>query len=203
VAELGESAARLPEWREGGEAQVTVTAADGTVVASGKSALSSTQRAFVWRPDGPPLAAGDYLVRVTARSSVPGAGTAGAQMRVTLPAPSAAMNQSAPPRLLRRGPATGLAFVPTADARFRRVERLRLVVSLPGEVPATIARLLDRKGQTMAVPVTAAVRDENGIRVAVADATLASLAPGDYLLELVLGEGNSRQTIVTAFRIVP
>ena len=33
--------------------------------------------------------------------------------------------------------------------------------------------------------------------------TLASLAPGDYLVELALGEGGARHVIVVAFRIVP
>ncbi len=53
------------------------------------------------------------------------------------------------------------------------------------------------------MPVAAEARQEDGQHVAVADATLASLAPGDYLVELTLGEGGSRQTIVLGFRIVP
>jgi VWFA-related protein len=204
VAELGESAAKEPEWRDGGQAQITVTAADGVLVASGSGALSPAARAFAWRTDLPRLEAGDYIVRVTARPAAPGAGEAGAQMRVTLPAaPMMATGQAATPRLLRRGPATGLAFVPTADAKFRRVERLHVAVSVGTDVPAVSARLLDRRGQALAVPVAASVRDEGGIRSAVAEATLASLAPGDYLLELTIGDGASRQIIVTAIRIVP
>jgi hypothetical protein len=55
----------------------------------------------------------------------------------------------------------------------------------------------------LAVPVTIEARDADGQHVVVADATLASLAPGDYLVELTLGEGGSHHSIILAFRIVP
>jgi VWFA-related protein len=204
VAELGESAAKLPEWREGGEAQVTVTATDGSVVASAKGALSSTARAFAWRAGTEPLEPGDYMVRVSARPSAAGTAGVGGQVRVTVPGPAAfASGQPATPRLLRRGPSTGLAFVPTADTKFRRVERIRLEVSLGRDLSAASGRLLDRRGLVLAVPVAASVRDEGGQRTAVAEAMLASLAPGDYLVELTLGDGASRQVVLAAIRIVP
>jgi VWFA-related protein len=204
VAELGESAAKQPEWRDGGEAQVTVTATGGSVVASGQGALSSTVRAFAWRAGTEPLEPGDYLVRVSARPSATGTASVGGQIRVTVPGPTAfASGQPATPRLARRGPSTGPAFIPTADTKFRRVERLRLEVSLAGEAAAVSGRLLDRRGQALAVPVAASVRDEAGQRTAVAEAMLASLAPGDYLVELTLGDGASRQVVLAAFRIVP
>ena len=53
------------------------------------------------------------------------------------------------------------------------------------------------------MPVTIEAREADGQHVVVADATLASLAPGDYLVELTLGEGGARHSIVLAFRIVP
>jgi hypothetical protein len=68
---------------------------------------------------------------------------------------------------------------------------------------AVSARLLDRLGRPLAVPATAAVREENGLRVAVAEAMLASLAPGDYLVELTLGDAHSRQTVMIPIRVIP
>ena len=59
VAELGDPPARQPEWREGGEAQFTVTSASGDVVASSKGSLSSTSRGVGWRAEGQPLEAGE------------------------------------------------------------------------------------------------------------------------------------------------
>lgn len=204
VAELGESTARLSEWQAGGEAQISVAAVDGTVVAAGKAALSSTSRAFAWRPEGSTLAPGEYLVRVSAKPVAASTASVGGQVRVTLPVPDAMKSgQLATPRLLRRGPTTGLNYLPTADARFRRVERLRLEVSIGGAGGPVTARLLDRRGQALAVPVVTSVRDDGGARTAVGDATLASLAPGDYVLEVVIGDGAARQVVVSAIRIVP
>jgi hypothetical protein len=63
------------------------------------------------------------------------------------------------------------------------------------------ARLLDRDGKALLVPVTVTDRaDESGqFRWIVADATLAPLAAGEYAVEVVLGDARQ----VTAFRLVP
>ncbi len=204
VAELGESAARQPEWRDGGDAVITVTGADGNVVASGRGRVSPASRAFVWSSAGQRLEAGDYLVRVTARAASGTEGAAGEQMRVSLPgATTGAARAPSTPRVFRRGPFTGAAYVQTADSKFRRVERLRVSVSFGTEPAGISARLLDRRGQALGVPVSIEMRDQDGQRVGVADATLASLAPGDYVVELTLGDGATRHTIMLGFRIVP
>ena len=70
----------------------------------------------------------------------------------------------------------------------------------PGDLSA---RLLDRRGQTLGVPVAIEAREEDGQHVVVADATLASLAPGDYVVEVTVGDGGARHSIIVAFRIVP
>jgi hypothetical protein len=55
--------------------------------------------------------------------------------------------------------ATGYVKWPTADRRFRRSETLRAEVPAPdGAAPS--ARLLDRTGKAMPVPVASAVRDD-------------------------------------------
>jgi hypothetical protein len=93
--------------------------------------------------------------------------------------------------------------VQTADSNFRRVDRIRVRVSLSAKPAEVSACLLDRRGETLAVPVTVEAREEDGQHVAVADATLASLAPGDYLVQLTLGDGATHHTVILAFRIVP
>jgi VWFA-related protein len=204
VAELGESAARQPEWREGGDAVIAVASADGSVVGSGRGRLSPASRAFAWSAAGLRLGAGEYLVAVTARAAPGSEGTGADRLKVVLPQASVASTKApGTPRVFRRGPSTGTAYVQTADTNFRRVERLRVSVSLAEEPAGLSARLLDRSGNALGVPVTFDARAEDGRREAVADATLASLAPGDYLVELTLGDGAARQIIVLAFRIVP
>jgi hypothetical protein len=105
--------------------------------------------------------------------------------------------------LHRSGPFTGRAFQPTTDTRFRRGERLRVDVTVAGPAPTVSARLLDRKGQPLAVPVATAVRDERYLRLASAELAVAPLAFGDYLVEMTLQRGARSDKVVVAIRIVP
>jgi hypothetical protein len=101
--------------------------------------------------------------------------------------------------LFRRGPATANRDVATADLRFRRSDRLRVDVPSPGFEPVT-ARLLDRAGTPIAIPVSATVRDDpDSSRWLSAEVALAPLAPGDYLVEMVVGTSRT----LAAFRVVP
>ena len=99
---------------------------------------------------------------------------------------------------IRRGQSTGNKEVPTADRRFRRSEQLR--VELPTTIGEMTARLLDRTGKPLAVPVTTRVRvDADGSRWQSAQLALAPLAPADYIVELA--SGTSRMLV--GFRVVP
>ena len=104
------------------------------------------------------------------------------------------------PVMWRRGPSTGPRHLVTADPRFQRSDRIRF------EVPTTLtgtatARMLDRNGKPMQIPVQVSERpDPSGtFRWIVADATLAPLAAGDYGIEMTLG--GARQ--LGAFKVVP
>ena len=91
-----------------------------------------------------------------------------------------------------------LSYVPTADLRFRRNEQVRVEIPTASSEPVT-ARLLDRTGKALAVPVTAAVRDDpDGSRWVTAQLTLAPLAPADYAVELTVGE----RKMISAFRVI-
>lgn len=204
AAELGESAPRRVEWQNGGEAVVTLSAADGREVASGRGQLSSSARTFTWSTASQPIEPGDYLVRVSVRPAAGGEVPATDQVRVAVPAaPLSGLPGAATPRVLRRGPSTGAAHVQTADARFRRVERLRVIVSVARQPGPVAARLLDRRGQALAVPVNAVTEEIRGQAAVQADATLASLAPGDYLVEISLGGDAAGQIVLVPFKIVP
>jgi hypothetical protein len=88
--------------------------------------------------------------------------------------------------------------MPTADLRFRRSERLR--VEVPATADVTGARLLDRTGKPLAVPVAAATRtDADGARWATGELLLAPLAPADYVVEISVTGTRT----MAAFRVVP
>ena len=89
--------------------------------------------------------------------------------------------------VLRRSVTTGNQPMPTADLRFRRTERISVEVPTTSTDAGT-AQLLNRAGQTMPIPVTAAIRDDaDGSRWRTAQLTLAPLAPGDYVVEQSAG----------------
>ena len=100
----------------------------------------------------------------------------------------------------RRGPSTGPQHLRTADPRFQRNERIRLELATSSAEPAT-ARLIDRNGQPMTVPVQVSDRpDPSGaFRWVVVDFALAPFGPADYAIEVTQGQA----TQLTAFRVVP
>jgi hypothetical protein len=102
----------------------------------------------------------------------------------------------------RRGPSTGPQYQRTADLRFQRSERLRLEFATAAEAATGgTARMLDRVGNRMQVPVPVTLRTDavSGMKWLMADAALAPLAPGDYAIEVTF----AGSTQVTGFRVVP
>jgi VWFA-related protein len=104
----------------------------------------------------------------------------------------------------RRGPSTGLAYVPSQDARFRRTERLRFEVAVPAAVPVT-ARLLGPTGTPVNLPLATSTRTDPASQqeMFVVDLTLAPLAQGQYELELTLDGKNGPEVVAYRFGLVP
>ena len=194
VGELDFRTGREPAWAGGSRADVMLLGADGSQLTSTQIELPAGQGAFSVRvPANGLLAAGDYAVRVRLRGrDVEASDTA----RVVVPERLSAIGEAV---LWRRGTSTGLQYVRTADSRFQRSDRMRLEFAT-GTAGAT-ARLLDRAGKALQVPVQLSERADaaEGVRWIVADVTLAPLAPGDYAVEVTAG-GTSQ---VTGFRIIP
>jgi hypothetical protein len=190
---VGEFASSAPAGRD---VDVTIVSAAGTTV--GRATGAGGARNVMVPVSPSEAAAGEFTVRVRAEGS--GTGT----VRVTVPAAPDAGGAI----FLRRGPTTGNKDVPTADLRFRRNERLRVDLPTTDSTPGS-ARILDRTGKPVPIPLTATVRDDrDGARWHSTELALAPLAAGDYLIELSGGSGGSggssgeRRTLV-AFRIVP
>jgi VWFA-related protein len=127
-----------------------------------------------------------------------------ATSEITVPDLTAPQVALSTPRVLRarnafeyRGLVANPDSVPLASRDFRRTDRLLLRFETygPGETrPPAAARLLNRTGQRMSdLPVTMPVPASCQI-----DLPLASLAPGEYLIEITAGEGES-----TAVEVVP
>jgi len=197
IGELGAG----PEWRGGADADLSLTSASGATLASARAHVDAGGRGFrAALVPGSPLAPGDYMVRVRVKSA-DAATSASDTLRITLPGAPDATGAI----FVRRGPATANREIATSDLRFRRSEQLRIEVPTPSSAAVT-ARLLDRTGKPLAVPVTVVVRDDSdGSRWQVAQLALAPLAPADYLIEIVEpgGAGGDQKRRLLAFRVVP
>ncbi len=210
IVELDPVTAKQPEWVAGGSVKLTFeperpasgAKASGTAAQTLTVAIEPGQRSIVIDGTQQPLAPGRYSVRAELQprnSRVPIQVTT----FVTVPADSAEVASGG--LALRRGPSTGLAYIATADPRFRRTERIRFEVPLASEGFAGTGRLLTREGQPMPLIVNFTTRADEGSRqlFGVADLTLAPLAAGDYVLELTLTRNGKPDVVTYGFRIVP
>jgi hypothetical protein len=170
---------------------------NGATVASGHAPIPPGTTSVRIGLSAGALAPGDYEVRVRAKGTA-GASASMDSVRLSIPAAPA----GAGTLFYRRGPTTANKEVLTADARFRRSDRLRLDAPASG-ADASAARLLDKTGKPLAVPVVSSVFvDLDGATWMTAQLALAPLAPGDYVIELSAEPGNAQRS-VAAFRIVP
>ena len=204
VVELDRTTVARPEWSAGGVVRVAVTSAERPTSTLASAALTLTPGSRVQGtriPAGARLAAGRYQLRLEA---VGEGGTAPLVLTtlVDVPAEDALLGSAL--RAARRGPSTGRTFESTADARFRRTERLRLDVARLAAADVQ-ARVLNRTGQELALPVSITdtpAADDQPAR-AVAELALAPLAAGEYVVELTATAGARTETRTYAFRLVP
>ncbi len=204
VVEIDAATAKLPEWISGGTLRLVIDPERGTNAASQTitAAIQPGQRSIQVAGTDAPLPPGRYAVRA---ELTPKAGRLPIQVTTfaTVPAESAEVGTGA--LALRRGPSTGLAYVPTADPRFRRTERLRVEVPLMGEGHTGTARLLTREGQPMPLVATYTTRvdEEKALTLGLAELVLAPLAAGEYVLEVSLVKGGKTDIATYGFRIIP
>jgi VWFA-related protein len=197
VGELDYRTRRELAWTSTAKADVVVLASDGKQVLSRTIDVKTEDGPFGFEvPDSGGLPPGEYAVRVKL-TSVADTGQAFTDTARVVLSSNGALGEAV---LWRRGPTTGLQHRRTADPRFQRSDRIRLELATTQQETAK-ARLLDRNGNPLTVPVQVSDRQDNSgaFRWIVIDAALAPFAPGDYAIEVT--QGSAKQ--VTGFRIVP
>ncbi len=188
-------------WDAGAAADVILTAgSDGETVASARETAQPPARVVSLSLPQVTLLPGLYRVQVRVKPEV-----APAAVGDTASFEVSAADETGPPRLLRRGPTTGAAYVATANPFFRRTERIRTEAPLTTPAESVSAELLDRNGNVMSVPVEASVAaaDRGLAGWARAEVALAPLAPGVYVIRTIVERPNRRQEVLAAFRVVP
>jgi hypothetical protein len=204
VVELDPVTLKLPEWATGGTVRVTIDPEKGSGPESQivTSVVDAGMRSVVVASAGKPFPPGRYIIRAEV---TPKSGRIPIQASTAAIVPPEAAEVGTGLLALRRGPSTGLAYIATADPRFRRTERLRVELPLAAAGYAGSARLLTRTGQPMPLVATYSTRVDAAANVTfgVADIVLAPLAEGDYVLELTLVKGGRSEVVAYGFRIVP
>jgi hypothetical protein len=204
TSELDAATLKAPEWQDGGTARVAIAHETGAAPSLVKEVkLEAGQRTFELREDGGgTLPPGRYVVRL---SLTPAGSQLPIQTTVDVVVPEATATIGRDGLAYRRGPSTGLQYVATADTRFQRTERVRFEVPRLSADGTVTARLLNREGQELPVPVTLSERTDETrhLSLVVADLTLAPLAQGEYVLEVTAERNGKKETAALGFRIVP
>jgi VWFA-related protein len=197
VGELDYRMRRELAWTAGAKAEVMVVAADGKEIMSRTLEVKTADGPFAFDvPESGELPAGEYAVRVRLKSDADNTLSVSDTARVILDK-AASLGEAV---MWRRGPTTGLQHRRTADPRFQRNERIRLELATM-TTSAASARLLDRSGNPLAIPVQVSGRPDaaGAFQWIVVDVSLAPLAPADYAIEVT--QGTDKQ--LTGFRVVP
>jgi VWFA-related protein len=204
IVEIDSVTLKQQEWANGGALRVSFEAEGraGTAVQTVNAAFDPGQRSVIVDVPAETLGAGKYVVRAELTPRGARSGTQVSTPVEVVPA-DAPIGSSA--LAYRRGPSTGLAYMPTADARFRRTERLRIEVPIHSNGIAATGRLLTRDGQPLPLAVTYRPRrdETSGRSFGQAEVILSPLAAGEFVLELTFTTGGLHHPVAYGFRIVP
>ena len=206
IVELDVATAKQPEWISGGTLRVTIEPERTTgAVAMGSQTITMAvepgQRSITVSGPEQPLKPGRYTVRA---ELTPRNGRVPIQVTTfaTVPLETAEVGTGA--LASRRGPSTGLAYIGTADPRFRRTERLRLEVTTGRRRVTATVRLLTREGaRCRSCDVQARTDEARSSGRGIADVTLAPLAAGEYVLEISIEKNGKTELVSYGFRIIP
>ena len=198
VVELASREMEGGRFAAGAPVTVSVAAKDGggpPVSAEGRIAAGSRSVLVAV-----PLTNGGAPLRVTARMR--GASAADEPIEEGLDVPAAAGGAAADLLVFRAQPSPRSIPQRTADPVFRRTDRLHLEWPIDATSDSRSARLLNRQGDPLPVPITVTERIDGDRMVLVADLLLAPLAPADYIVELTAARGDRGQQQWLALRVV-
>lgn len=195
VAEIAGAIAERPAWRGGADLHVTVVDATGASRA-GSARLETGVRSAIVHIAADPASTGPWRITVRAVASAEQL-----EQRLEIPADAATLVTS--PIVYRAAPGPRGAARPAAELLFSRRERLQVEWRQRALLDRQGVRLLDRRGQPLAGPLTPRADRPGPGGLLTVDVPLASLAPGDYLLELSVVSGPRTEQDLVPFRVVP
>ena len=191
VAEITAAEIEAGRWKEGADVQVMLGTASGeTTVGKGRIAPGS-RGTLIQLPV--PAGSGPWQATIRVR------GEAAETEAVTVaPAPDGLLGE---PLAYRAASHAAARFGPAAVFHFRRTERLRVEWPIAASLDGHDARLLDRRGAPLPIPVTVeSVQGDAGVSLR-ADLNLAPLNIGEYVIEITARAAGRSDRKMFAFRV--
>ena len=195
VVEIATAQMELGRWSNGATVDARLLGPDNTEIAAAHGSIAAGARAVLIDLALPAGARGPMSVSVRA--------TGGGELSDRIDAPSAAWTLLGDPLIFRAATLPNAPRHPAADFTFRRTERVRVEWPRLAPLVGTSARLLDPRGQPIALPVTLVESVDRGAPILSAEVVLNALAPADYVIEVTAdaGAGKTEQRLVP-FRVV-
>lgn len=189
VAELAAAEIEGGRWKQGAEVQVMMTGPKGEAM-SGRGRIEPGARGTLVKiPVANQSGPWDAMLRII------GDGQPSQTTSVTIARTSATLIGDGTG--YRAAALASAAWRPIAMFQFRRTERLRLEFPILKPLDGQTARLLDRKGQPLDVPVSI----NTAGAALVAEVNLAPLSIGDYVVEVTAKAGQASEQRFTAIHV--
>ncbi|MGH9310121.1 MAG: VWA domain-containing protein [Vicinamibacterales bacterium] len=193
AAEISASEIEEGRWKQGAAVDVTLTSKQGqTQTATGRIEPGS-RGTLVRLPVGADAGPWQATVRFKGDDPLPDSDSLG------IARPEGAVLGA--PLAYRAGSAAASPFRPIAAFHFRRTERIRIDWPVLQPLASHSARLLDRTGKPLPVPVTLAPRQVDGVTVLSGILNLAPFSIGDYLIEVNATAGLTTEQQLVAIRV--
>jgi hypothetical protein len=193
VVEISSRAIELGGWGQGGAVRVEA-GGSGMAVATVSGTIEPGSRSTLIRmPAAGSSGPWQIAVRLT------GAGDP-IDERLEIRAPTSTLLGSA---LLYRGtPSPRSPLRAAADFQFRRTERAHVEWPILLPLENRTARLLDRKGMPLPVPVNLSERPGETFSLLLADVQLAPLTDGEYVIDVSASRGGVTEHALVPIRVV-
>jgi VWFA-related protein len=193
VAEIAATEIEAGHWKQGADVEVTLTPKGGQAIAAAGRIEPGTRGTMVRVPVAADSGPWQAIVRLRGENNAREAGT--------LSIARAGGDVLGRPIVYRATSAASAALRPAAAFWFRRTERLRVEWPVRQAVASQQARLLDRNGKPLSVPMTVVTREAGGATSLTTDLSLAPLGAGDYLIEIAVKAGDTTEQQLVAFRV--
>jgi VWFA-related protein len=194
VAEISAAEIEAGRWKQGADVDVLFSPKSGGEPVGLKATIEpGTRSALIRVPTDAAPGPWQAVVRMRGEDNTTDSDT------VSIEKPAGALLGK--PLAYRAASAAASAYKPLAAFQFRRTERVRIEWPVAQPIETHGARLLDRAGKPMAIPLETSTKDVGGVTVLTTNLNLAPFSNGEYLIEVSAKAGEKTETQVVAIRV--